>query len=154
MVKLRNSIADSASPSEKALLAQLDIKAGDGQVIISCPSSFVCQIIKKQHHEMISNAIESFSGKKIGVGYEVAMTTRALQVNKPKPVQMMLPSRDMLVSAYGVNPRFTLILLWWANAILLLLKWQRRFLRIIQADTTLFISIRISDLVKATSHIR
>ncbi len=107
LVKLRDRLAEKATAPEKALISQFELKENNGELLILCPSSFVQQHVKRHYHDMIAKSIKTEAGNPVNIVYSVSTEATEQQSPKVRPIQMMLPSPDMLCSTFGINPRFT-----------------------------------------------
>jgi chromosomal replication initiator protein len=107
LVKLRDRIAEKATAPEKALISQFELKENNDEVLVVCPSSFVQQHVKRHYQDIIAKSVRTQTGKPVNIVYSVSAETSAQSSPQPRPIQMMIPSPDMLCSTFGINPRFT-----------------------------------------------
>ena len=96
---VRSVLFDGITPSEQALLDQIEIEERDGTIFIKCPNLFIQQHVKRTYTDKIR--------KGFGGHVEFSIAGKSPESQKPmnRPVQMMFPEAAPM--AVGVNPKYT-----------------------------------------------
>jgi chromosomal replication initiator protein len=95
----RGVLFDGITPSEQALLDQIEIEESEGAVFVKCPNPFIEQHVKRTYADRFRKAF--------GRDVEFSIAGKSPQSTKSvsRPVQMVFP--EVAPMAVGVNPKYT-----------------------------------------------